>query len=99
MAVFNKNQNQIRIKNINMEFKQLDIKPEGSWLKRTIASPHTKKTIIYIVLGAIAGFLFTYFSADKSLAELSNGEIFQSMLIGAFFGFFITNSPCARGKC
>jgi len=82
-----------------MEFKKLDIQPEGSWLKRTIASPHTRKTIIYIVIGAVAGFAFTYFSAGKPLAELSNGEIFQSMIFGGFMGFFITNSPCARNKC
>ena len=82
-----------------MEFKKLDIQPEGSWLKRTIASPHTRKTIIYIVIGAIAGFAFTYFSAGLPLAELSSGEIFQSMVFGGFMGFFITNSPCARNKC
>jgi hypothetical protein len=82
-----------------MEFKKLEIEPEGSWLKRTISSPHLKKTIIYIVLGAVAGFAFTYLSAGKPLTELSNGEIFQSLIIGGFFGFFITNSPCARNKC
>lgn len=84
---------------MKMEFKKLEIEPEGSWLKRTISSPHTKKTITYILIGAIAGFAFTYFTAGKSFAELSNGEIFQSILIGGFFGFFITNSPCARNKC
>lgn len=89
----NKNQN------FKMEFKQLDIKTEEGWLKRTITSPHTKRTMIYIVLGAIAGFVFTYLSGGKPLAELSSDEIIQSMIIGAFFGFFITNSPCARNKC
>ncbi len=82
-----------------MEFKKLEIEPEGSWLKRTISSPHTKKTIIYIVIGAVAGFLFTYLTAGKPLAEIGSGEIFQSIIIGAFFGFLITNSPCARNKC
>ncbi|GAB1451252.1 hypothetical protein MASR2M47_13080 [Draconibacterium sp.] len=82
-----------------MEFKKLEIEPEGSWLKRTITSAHFRKSIIYIVIGAIAGFAFTYFSAGKPLVELSNGEIFQSMIFGGFIGFFITNSPCARNKC
>lgn len=82
-----------------MEFKKLEIEPERSWLKRTITSPHFKKTVIYIAIGAVAGFAFTYFSAGKPLAEFSNGEIFQSLIIGGFFGFFITNSPCARNKC
>ena len=82
-----------------MEFKKLDIKPEGNWIKRTISSPHTKKTLIYIVLGAIAGLVFTYATAGKPFAEIGNDEIVQSMIIGAFFGFFITNSPCAGNKC
>jgi hypothetical protein len=82
-----------------MDFKKLEIEPEGSWLKRTITSLHFKKTVIYIAIGAVAGFAFTYFSAGKPLAELSNGEIFQSLIIGGFFGFFITNSPCAGNKC
>lgn len=82
-----------------MEFKQLDIKPEGSWLKRTIESKHTKKTMIYIVLGAVAGLIYFYFAEDKQIADFTAGEIIKSMVIGGFFGFFITNSPCARNKC
>ncbi len=82
-----------------MEFKQLDIKPEGSWIKRTLELPHTKKTIIYIVLGAVAGLAYFYFSEGKQIANITSGEIFKSMLVGGFMGFFITNSPCSRGKC
>jgi len=82
-----------------MEFKQLDIKPEGNWIKRTFSSQHTKKTIIYTVLGAVAGIAFFYFTEGKELADITSGEIIKSMLIGGFYGFFITNSPCARGRC
>ena len=82
-----------------MEFKKLDIKSEGSWLKRTIESKHTKKTIIYIILGAVAGLVYFYFTEEKPVANFTSGEIIKSMLIGGFFGFFITNSPCARNKC
>jgi len=82
-----------------MEFKKLEIEPEGSWLKRTISNPHTKKSMIYIVLGAIAGLVYVYFAEGKQMAELTSGEIIKSMIVGGFFGFFITNSPCSRGKC
>jgi len=85
--------------NFKMEFKELEIKPGGSWIKRTITSPQTRKTLIYIFVGAIAGLVFTYATAGKPFAEIGNDEIVQSMIIGAFFGFFITNSPCARNKC
>ena len=82
-----------------MEFKQLDIKPEGSWLKRTIESKHARKTVVYIVLGAIAGFVFFYFTEGKQIDNITAGEIAKSMFFGGFLGFFVTNSPCARNKC
>ena len=82
-----------------MEFKQLDIKPEGSWLKRTLLSQHGKKTIIYIAIGAAVGLAFALLSVDKPFAEISSGEIVQSLFMGGFFGFLITNNPCARNKC
>lgn len=82
-----------------MEFKKLEIKPEGNWFQRQLANPHTKKTIIYTLGGAVLGsvlFLFT---------ELQETEVFllKDMLghtfTGALMGFLITNSPCARGQC
>lgn len=82
-----------------MEFKQLDVKPEGSWLSRTIESKHARKTIVYIVLGAIAGLVLFYFTEGKQLADLTSGDIFKSMFFGGLLGFFVTNSPCARNKC
>lgn len=82
-----------------MEFKKLDIKPEGSWIKKTLESKHTKKTMIYIILGAVAGLIYFYFAQDKQIADFTASEIIKSMVIGGFFGFFITNSPCARGRC
>lgn len=88
-----------KLNNLKMEFKQLDIKPEGSWLKRTISNPHTKKSMIYIALGAIAGITYLFFTEDMKMANLAFGEIFKSAAIGGFLGFFITNNPCARNKC
>ncbi len=82
-----------------MEFKQLDIEPEGSWIKRKFWSQHVKKTLVYIALGSVAGVLFFYFTEGKELAEITSGEIIKGMLFGGFLGFFITNSPCARNKC
>ena len=82
-----------------MEFKKLEIEEEGSWLKRKLQNPHIKKTIMYIVIGAVGGFAFYYFSEGMLLDSMPQNEIVQSLLVGAFFGFFLTNSPCARGKC
>lgn len=82
-----------------MKFKQLDIKPDGSWLKRTLWSQHAKKSIIYTLLGAIGGLAYFYFSEVKNMVDIPTGDIIKSMLMGSFLGFFITNSPCARGRC
>lgn len=82
-----------------MEFKKLEIEPEGNWIQRKLANPHFKKTILYILLGAVAGFAFFFFTEGMFMDKMPKQDILQSILIGAFFGFFITNSPCARGRC
>lgn len=82
-----------------MEFKKLEIKPESNVFKRAIKSPHVRKTAIYVAIGAIAGFLYFYLTQGKNLDVITAGEIIKSMAMGAFFGFFITNSPCSRGRC
>lgn len=82
-----------------MEFKKLEIEEDGNWLQRKIKNPHTRKTAIYMGLGAVAGFLFFYFTEGMQMDVMPQGDIVQSILVGAFLGFFITNSPCAKGHC
>ena len=82
-----------------MEFKKLELEPESNWFKRTIRSKHTKKSIIYIVIGALAGFLYFFLTEGKNMDTIQVGDFIKSMLFGGFFGFFITNSSCARNKC
>lgn len=82
-----------------MKFKELEIKEEGNWLKRKWSSPNFKKSLLYIVLGAIGGFVYFYFNEGKTLSEISTDHLIQHVITGAFLGYFITNSPCARGRC
>jgi RsiW-degrading membrane proteinase PrsW (M82 family) len=82
-----------------MEFKPLDLKPQGSWISRTVHSPRFKTTATAILIGAILGFLFFYFTEGRLMESIPAKEIVKSLFIGGFFGFFITNSPCARGRC
>ncbi len=82
-----------------MEFKKLEIQEESSWFKRLIKSPQTKRTILFTIIGAGVGFLYFYLSKGRDMNIMETGEIIQSLLVGGFFGFFITNSPCARNKC
>jgi RsiW-degrading membrane proteinase PrsW (M82 family) len=82
-----------------MEFKQLELEPESSQTKRVIQLQHIKRTVIYIVLGAVVSFLFFYFTEGQRMDVIAARDIIKSILIGGFFGFFITNSPCARNRC
>lgn len=82
-----------------MQFKQLELKSEGSRFKRTLSSAHFKRTLIAIGVGAVLGFAFYYFTEGRLMESIPGTEILKSMAVGAFFGFFMTNSPCARGRC
>jgi len=82
-----------------MEFKKLELKEEGSWFQRKLKNPHFRKTLIYMGIGAVGGFIFYYFSEGMNMDVMPAGEILQSIGVGAFLGFFVTNSPCARGRC
>ena len=82
-----------------MKFKQLEIEPLSAATDRSIRSNPLFRSLIFIVLGGLGGFLLLYFSKGKYMDMLATGDIVRSILFGAFFGFFITNSPCARNKC
>jgi hypothetical protein len=82
-----------------MKFQELKIQQEKSWIKRIFSSQHARRSFLFIVLGATAGFLFFYFNEGKQMDVITTGDILRSTFIGGFFGYFITNSPCARGRC
>ncbi len=84
---------------VYMQFKQLDLKPQGSWVNRTVNAPRFKTTLTAILVGATISFLFFYFTEGRLMESMPGKDIFKSLGIGGFFGFFITNSPCARGRC
>jgi hypothetical protein len=82
-----------------MEFKPLELKTRESRFKRFARSSHTRRTTTAILVGAVIGFALFYFSEGRSMESIPAGDILKSIIIGGFFGFFVTNSPCARGRC
>ncbi len=82
-----------------MEFKKLEIKHEVPWIKRILKSSHFKKSMLFILIGAVAGLIFTLIVERNNLETLNNRDLFTNLFTGAFIGFFLTNSPCARNKC
>lgn len=82
-----------------LEFKPLQVQQgKNSW-KRIYTSRLLRRTILYMLLGGAISFAISFVGEGMSLKAMSSNDIFQSIIIGAFMGFFITNSPCARGKC
>lgn len=84
---------------LKMEFKKLELEPKGNKFKRFISSNHFKKTTIYIIIGAAIGLGITYFAEGRQLSEISSKDLLTNAFTGAFIGFFLTNSPCARNRC
>ncbi|MBS2212304.1 hypothetical protein KEM09_12885 [Carboxylicivirga mesophila] len=81
------------------KFKKLEIEQEGNWLKRLLTSPHFKKTVLYAVIGAFIGYVLFIIEQDAVKLIFWSDTAMQNVLMGLAFGVFITNSPCARGKC
>ena len=81
------------------EFKKLEIKDERSWISKALQSPHYRKTVLYATLGAIIGYLLFLFGEGSHLGIYWNDEAIQNIVMGVFFGIFLTNSPCAKGRC
>ncbi len=82
-----------------MEFKKLEVEQERGLFKRLFNSKQARRSLIAVLTGAALGFLYYYFTEGKHMDVLPAGDIIKSILLGGFFGFFITNSPCARGRC
>jgi hypothetical protein len=81
------------------KFKKLDVKQEGSWLKRLVTSAHFKKTVLFAASGALIGYVLFILEQDASQQIYWSDAAMQNVLMGLAFGVFITNSPCARGRC
>ena len=82
-----------------MKFKELELTGQESWLKRKLWSKHARKTYIAIIAGAAAGITLFYLTEGRHMNEITGSDLFNPLVLGAFFGFFVTNSPCSRGRC
>ncbi len=81
------------------EFKKLEIQHKESWVKRKLLNPHVKRTLVLAAIGAIAAYAIFYFSQGAGTKAFWNEDAFNHVLMGLGLGVFITNSPCARGRC
>lgn len=84
---------------MHIEVKKLELSTNGSWYRRNIATSRFRKTMLAILAGGLAGFLFHYLTEGRELATYMFSDSLNSILMGGLLGFWITNSPCARGRC
>jgi hypothetical protein len=84
---------------MKIDTKKLDLQPENKGIKGILKSKQLRRILLGIVLGAVAGFAFFYFTEGLYMDSLSQTDVIQSLVFGGLFGLFITNSPCARNKC
>jgi hypothetical protein len=81
-----------------IEVKKLEIQQEKG-IKGFFKSRQTRRTLIAIAIGSAVALAFYYLTEAQSIEAFSINEALKNMALGGFFGFFVTNSPCARGRC
>jgi hypothetical protein len=84
---------------MKIETKKLELQPENKGIKGLFKSKQLRSTALGMVLGAVGGFAFFYFTEGLYMDSFSQKDVIQSLVFGGLFGLFVTNSPCARNRC
>ncbi len=80
------------------DFKPLEVK-RVSPLKANFNGKQLKRTLTFMIVGALASAAWFYYTNGQHMDVIAGADWFKSAAIGSLFGLFISNSPCARGKC
>ncbi len=84
---------------MSLEFEKVELGEKGKQAKRQEKLKHFKRTLVYMGIGAVISLAVSYLTEGATITALNSEEIANSLLLGGFVGFFLTNSPCARGRC
>ena len=76
-----------------------EVKQRPKTLKSLLKSWYFWKPASAAILGGVGGFLYYHFVGCSSEQCAITSNPFMSILFGSVLGLFITNSPCASGKC
>ena len=83
---------------MSLTFEPVKLGPKAKKEKKKQAWKHVGKTLLYMAGGALISLTYLHFT-EGPIFEIHQDEISNAAFIGAFIGFFITNSPCAKGRC
>lgn len=80
------------------DFKEVDVKRPNP-ITALFKGKQFRRTLLFMLGGAIVSAAWFYYGEGQHMDAISSTDWFKSGAIGALFGVFISNSPCARGKC
>lgn len=76
-----------------------EVKPRPRTIKESMKTWNFWKPFLGPVLGGIAGFSYYHFVGCASGTCAITSSPYMSTIWGSAMGYFLLNSPCARGKC
>lgn len=74
-------------------------KPRPKTVKEFFKSWYFWKPFIAVSAGGILGFLYYFYIGCTSGTCAIGSNPFSSVMMGGLMGYFLVNSPCARGNC
>ncbi len=73
--------------------------PRPKTAKELFTSAYFWKPFAAAVAGGFLGFLYYYFVGCASGTCAITSNPYMSILFGGLMGYFLVNSPCAKGNC
>jgi hypothetical protein len=72
------------------------VTPKPKSIKEFFTTWYFWRPFLGVTIGILAGIMFYCFVESQTISCSITNDTWNSMLIGAFMGFFVTTSPCAR---
>ncbi len=76
-----------------------ELKSKMAGIREFFSSRQFWKPFLAVIIGGVLGFAYYYFVGCQSGSCAITSNPWKSTMMGGFLGFFLTNSPCAKGKC
>jgi len=76
-----------------------DASPKPKTVKEFFRSWYFWKPVIAVSTGGILGFLYYFYVGCSTGTCAITSNPFSSIMMGGLMGYFLVNSPCARGNC
>lgn len=73
--------------------------PKPKTVKEFFKSRYFRRPFFAALTGGVLGFLYYYFIGCASGTCAITSDPYSSVMMGSLMGYFVVNSPCARGNC